>query len=415
MFQRKNKKTVLLISYFVKVKGNCPGEWANDKIKTFLDLNYRVILLTGFQSQIKSNKFLKVLKIPSLSYICFNEELKNCKIKKNWLLNLYALIPKTLGRFLDFIFIKLNGTVSAGYWSWAIISSPILSFYLIKNKFNFIFSTGGPTACHLIGCFISLVFRKPLYCEFQDPLVGNCLNKKLSINAAKLIENIIVNISHRTIFVTKLATSSAKKRNSKSKNKVKLFYPGSRKYFLKNNSINKKKEFIEFLHLGTLYGARNLDLFLKALDELISEKYIDSRNIKVRNVGDIYLENKKEYAQKDYFESISSTKRIKALKIASNSTFLLLIQHSDNRSQETIPYKFYDYMNLGKPILGLLNNSELANMVNDYGGITSKSYDLISIKLALKKSIKLFNESKFSESNLNNKFDIKKQLKKAIR
>ena len=167
--------------------------------------------------------------------------------------------------------------------------------------------------------------------------------------------------------------------------------------------------------MGTLYGARNLDLFLKALDELISEKYIDSRNIKVRNVGDIYLENKKEYAQKDYFESISSTKRIKALKIASNSTFLLLIQHSDNRSQETIPYKFYDYMNLGKPILGLLNNSELANMVNDYGGITSKSYDLISIKLALKKSIKLFNESKFSESNLNNKFDIKKQLKKAIR
>ena len=54
-------------------------------------------------------------------------------------------------------------------------------------------------------------------------------------------------------------------------------------------------------------------------------------------------------------------------------------------------------------------------MINDYGGITSKSYDFISIKLALKKSIKLFNESKLSESNLNNRFDIKTQLKKAIR
>ena len=190
MIQKKNKKTVLLISYFVNVKGNCPAEWANDKIKTFLDLDYRVILLTGFQSKIKSSSFLEVLKIPSLSYISFNEEFKNCKFKRNWLYNIYSVIPKTLGRFLDFILIKLNGTVSAGYWSWAISSSPILFFYLIKKKFNFIFSTGGPTACHLIGCFISFVFRKPLYCEFQDPLVGNCINKKLSINAAKFLEKI---------------------------------------------------------------------------------------------------------------------------------------------------------------------------------------------------------------------------------
>ena len=184
---------------------------------------------------------------------------------------------------------------------------------------------------------------------------------------------------------------------------------------MKSNNIHTKKEFIEFLHLGTLYGARNLDLFLKALDELISEKFIDAKNIKVRNVGDIYLDNKKEYAQKEYFESISSTKRINALKIASNSSFLLLVQHTDNRSQETIPYKFYDYMNLGKPIIGLLNNPELNKMINNYGGITSKSYDLISIKLALKKSIKLFYKSKLSETTLDNRFNIKIQLKKAIR
>ena len=414
MIQRKNKKTVLLISYFVNVRGNCPAEWANDKIKTFLELNYRVILLTGFQSEIKSSKFLKVLKIPSLSYICFNEELRHYKIKRNWLFSLYALIPKTLGRFLDYIFIKLNGTVSAGYWSWAISSSPILFFYLIKNKFNFIFSTGGPTACHLIGCFIASIFRKPLYCEFQDPLVGNCINKKLSFAAAKFLEKIIVKISLRTIFVTKLAMTAAKKRNSKYKNKIKLVYPGSRKYFFKNNPVVHKSKVIEFLHIGTLYGGRNLDLFFKALDELIFENFIDSKNIKVRNVGDIYLQNKNEYIKKEYFESKISMKRVNALRMANNTTFLLLVQHTDDRSKETIPYKFYDYMNLGKPIFGLLNNSELNNMINDYGGITSKSYDLISIKLALKKSIKLFNESKFSESNLDNKFDIKAQLIKAI-
>ena len=209
--------------------------------------------------------------------------------------------------------------------------------------------------------------------------------------------------------------TAAKKRNSKYKNKIKQVYPGSRKYFLKNNPVFYKSKVIEFLHLGTLYGARNLDLFLKAIDELISENFIDSKNIKVRNVGDIYLKNKNEYFKKNYFESISSTKRISGLKIANNSTFLLLVQHTDDRSKETIPYKFYDYMNLGKPIFGLLNNSELAKIINNYGGITSKSYNLTSIKSALKKSIKLFNQSKFTESNLNNLFDIKTQLKKAIK
>ena len=415
MIQKKNQKTVLLISYFVNVKANCPAEWANDKIKTFLDLNYRVILLTGFQSKINSANSLRVLKIPSLSFICFNEELKNLKIRRTWILNLYSLIPKTFGRLLDYIIIRLNGNVSAGYWSWVITSTPILFVYLIKNKFNFIFSTGGPTSCHLIGCIISTLFRKPLYCEFQDPLVGSCINQKFSVKIAKLIERIVISSSYRTIFVTKLATSLAKKRNIKYKNKIKLVYPGSRKYFLKNNPLDNKKKVIEFLHLGTLYGARNLDLFFRAIDELISENFIDSKSIKVRNVGDLYLENKKDYINKEYFELIRSANRINALKIANNSSFLLLVQHTDNRSKETIPYKFYDYMNLGKPIFGLLNNPELTKMIKIYGGITSKSYKLVSIKFALKKAIKLFNESNFVESNLDNIFDIETQLKKAIK
>ena len=414
MSKKKNKKTVLLISYFVNLKGNCPAEWANDKIKTFSDLNYRVIVLTGFQSKIKSSKFIKVLRIPSLSYIDFNQEIKNCKIKKNLLLNLYALIPKTFGRFFDYIFIKLNGTISAGYWSWVIISSPILFFYLIRNKFNFIFSTGGPTSCHVIGCFISIIFRKPLYCEFQDPLVGNCIKHNFSVKAAKLIERIVILISYRTIFVTKLATSSAKKRNIKYKNRIKLVYPGSRKYFLKNNQLDNRKKVIEFLHLGTLYGTRNLDLFLRAIDELISDNFIDSKNIKVRNVGDLYLKNKKDYIEKEYFELIRSTKRINGLKIATNASFLILVQHTDDRSKETIPYKFYDYMNLGKPIIGLLNNPELTKMMQSYGAITSKSYNLSSIKFALKKAIKLFNETNLVESKFDNIFDMETQLKNAI-
>ena len=61
-----------------------------------------------------------------------------------------------------------------------------------------------------------------------------------------------------------------------------------------------------------------------------------------------------------------------------------MIQNSDLRSQVTIPYKTYDYLNLDNTILGLLNSKELTNLIQEYGHVALDLNDISSISSALK-------------------------------
>ena len=44
---------ILFISYFLGVKGNCPAEWADDKLRVLESLDQKVIIITSLQSKIK--------------------------------------------------------------------------------------------------------------------------------------------------------------------------------------------------------------------------------------------------------------------------------------------------------------------------------------------------------------------------
>ena len=70
------------------------------------------------------------------------------------------------------------------------------------------------------------------------------------------------------------------------------------------------------MHLGTLYGNRNLDLFFKALDKLKENlpNKINSKSLKIINSGEIYLSNKNDYLKRSDFDLISIKTRESALK-----------------------------------------------------------------------------------------------------
>ena len=51
---------------------------------------------------------------------------------------------------------------------------------------------------------------------------------------------------------------------------------------------------------------------------------------------------------------------------------MLLIQNTDNRSSSTIPFKTYDYLQLGMPIFAMINsNDELKNILQSNGHIVA--------------------------------------------
>jgi hypothetical protein len=159
-----------------------------------------------------------------------------------------------------------------------------------------------------------------------------------------------------------------------------------------------------------LYGNRNLDNFFCALDELKVERYEPASRIRVINLGDIYLDNLYNYYQRKDFHNLKPMERELALKYCKDMHGLLIIQHTDQRSQETIPYKVYDYLNLEMPILGIINNDELKEILVENGGITADNNSISSIKAGLKDLVGSI-DSKTKVRSKNKSFDISEQFK----
>jgi hypothetical protein len=236
-----------------------------------------------------------------------------------------------------------------------------------------------------VGYLLARLFNVKLVCEFQDPLLGATMNRSQNTRTiASLIESWLVKSEHKVIFVTKAAAKAAQNRNQKHKLKIQAVYPSSWNFNI-SQEINEHGTDgnIEFLHLGTLYDSRNLDLFFKALDNLKKRGFRFSDKVRITNLGSVYCNCARIYEERPDYLQINEMSRIEALTRARKSTYLLLIQHKDDRSLETIPYKTYDYLNLGLPILGLLKNPELAELIKLYGGISAESDYVKSIEAAL--------------------------------
>jgi hypothetical protein len=233
--------------------------------------------------------------------------------------------------------------------------------------------------------------KSRLYVELQDPFVGTemILNPR-SRKVLLYLEHLLVSNATKVVFVTETAAERARARykDEKLKSKIVAVYPGSWNFQIGSNEkqrdgLNK----ITFMHVGSLYTSRNLDLFFEALDCLRSSGFELANKVQVINQGDLNLENRSVYLERRDFQAWPVVKREDALRKAVDADFLLLVQHSDSRSEETIPYKTYDYMNLQIPIFGLTNNIELDELIYKSGGFVGSSTQLDQTVAGLRRAI----------------------------
>ena len=138
---------------------------------------------------------------------------------------------------------------------------------------------------------------------------------------------------------------------------------------------------IKIVHLGSIYGNRNLDNWFRALDELYSLKLLEPGKLQIVNIGMSNSANSENYLRRKDYKLIEAQPRILALEMATSADYLLLLQHTDDRSRETIPYKLYDYLNLGIPIIALISNSEINDiLLNKNESLVADVNDIKSIQ-----------------------------------
>lgn len=380
---------LLFISYFTGIRGNCPAEWADDKIRVLDAAGRKTVVLTGMGSHVTDGALVHYVRVPSLSWGDYKEEVRELKsVGESVPLRVRLLMPFAFvfGNIIDYILRKVTKGISGGRWPWLLTALPVALWLKLRLGVRDVFCTGGPTSAHVVGGAVVRLTGGRLFCEFQDPLLGAAMTRSsMTRRISVRIEAWLAECSARAVYVTKEAARLARERNPKYAQQIAGVYPGAWQ-FVPPVAPDEwcKREVFEFLHLGTLYGSRNLDLFFDALDALHEEGFELARAVRVVNLGAVYCDTAPRYLARPDFQSLDALDRVDALRRARQASCLMLVQHMDERSRETIPYKTYDYLNLELPIFGLLNNDELKVLIESCGGHAVPADDVEAIKRRLR-------------------------------
>lgn len=409
-------KVLIVVSYASGMPGFSPSEWLSDKLQVLKNQGQKVILITSSASSLISTGNLQVIKVPSLSFRDFATEHPSVprftSAARNRIL-LPMIWATTVGRLFDWVFRRLAGQNSDGRWSWALVAWPSIAFQALRNRSSKIFATGGPSSAHLASVWAAAISGRKVILEFQDPFVGTeMLLRPAVMKLLCRLEKLLIASSARTVFVTKAAASSAIARSPELEPKITAIYPGAWVVSKSKPTKATSDAVISFLHLGTLYGSRNLDSFLAALTEMRNEESGMFSSVTVKNMGAVYLPQLDSYLETEGFTQTPALPRAEALQAASESDCLLLVQHSDSRSEETIPYKFYDYLNLGLPVFGIVKSKELKELLLGAGGYACEQGDAKSAKRELIRLLRDFEQG--AQVGLSLKVDIVDQFRLAL-
>lgn len=406
---------LLLISYFAGIRGNCPAEWADDKIRVLEAAGRKTVVLTGMGSHVVDRSVVSYVRVPSLSWNDYKEEMKELKsVGEAVPLGMHLFMPFAfiLGGIIDYILRKVTKGISAGRWSWLLTALPVAVWLKLRHGVRDVFGTGGPTSAHVVGGMVVRLTGGRLFCEFQDPLLGATMTRSsMTRRISARIEAWLIRSSTRAVYVTQEAARLARERYPDQAGKIVAVYPGAWQFLPQVSPGERRQEAgFEFLHLGTLYGSRNLDLFFTALDALRAEGLEPAQTVRVVNLGAVYCDTAALYRARTDFQLLEALERVEALRRARNASTLMLIQHTDERSRETIPYKTYDYLNLGLPVLGMLNNDELRTLIESNGGYTAQADQLDSIKLALRSCLTALVNTRSEPVEVRDRLDISAQF-----
>lgn len=394
---------LIIISYRSGTKNDVLAEYLDDKVRISCSSGIKTYLVTALGTSCVDSKNLKVYRTPSVSWKDFKLERElNLLFNKNsvWII-LYSIIPATVGRIFDFLYTKVNKDFGHARWSWTINAVIISAMLKLKYSIKHVFGIGSASA-YLSALLISKFCRCKLYIEIPDPIIGSEMPRdRLKLKIINLFEMSLIKSSAKYILTTEKNYDQTKNKYPQFSNNLIMNYPFAWDFGI--SKIPKKESTVrEILHLGTLYGSRNLDLIFTAIDELLLQNRIKEDSYKIVNLGNLNCKNRINYLSRKDFELLTPLDREIALERASRSDVLLLIQHSDSRSDETIPYKLFDYSNLDLPILALTRNQEINKLLLQ----SNKNYvadldDKTRIRNLLEKAIN--DEIKISENKKENR------------
>jgi hypothetical protein len=376
---------LIIISYRTSTLGDVLSEYADDKIRFSQNLGIKTYVITALGAKLFDESMVKTFYVPSISHRDFNLELKQLRENNmsaprwTWF---YRVIPNSIGRLFDLFYRLINGSLGYARWSWSISAVFVGIYVKLIYGVRHCLAIGSASA-YLVGLFLKQTTLIKLYIEVPDPIIGSeMVRGNLKGSIIKNFEKILIKSSVKYILITKRSYYDAINRYPKLKN-IYFNYPEAWDFGIETY-VNESDP-IQIAHLGSIYDNRNLDNWFLALDRLYEKGLLTPGKIQILNIGMSKCKNSENYLKRIDYKLLPACPRKEALEMVATADYLFLLQHTDNRSSETIPYKLYDYLNLGIPIIGLINNSEINEILSRHqGSLIADVNDVESIQELIK-------------------------------
>ena len=386
-------KNLLIITFYWKSeKSVAKMRWINLSIE-LRKLKYKVFVLTfGDENKIFEDNGIVIIQRKIIRPFNFLYRSKNKNLSKGVIDSSQNLFLKFLSWcrvnlfYPDARFLQYNNLIQ------------FLTKFINENNINTIISSSPPHSIHKIVLKLKKTRKFKWILDFRDPYLN--WDILLSMNPtfiSKWIHSSFQKYFLKSSDYVIVTNSNLKKEFSKviNKEKIELIHNGSN---INPSSYQTKKFIISYF--GLINKFRDPKVLIDVIDELLSENNEIKEKFEFHVYGNIqpstinYLKLKKNLIKSLKINSFISFKKLQN-RLDSSSVLLLLL--NNNETQNTTPYKIFDYLVSERPILTLSNfkNHDVEYLLKKYKRNSTIGYDdRKGIKDFIISSFNSFNEGK---------------------
>ena len=296
-----------------------------------------------------------------------------------------VLLPLIL---LEKIFIRIET-----HWSWA-ITVYFTGARIIRNRHPvLIYSTGGAYAAHLAGYWLARKFDIPWIAEIHDPMIFPGLTKsRMRMRFSAWLEGTICKRADVVWWFTEEALARARRRHPELGERGHCIIPGANAPEFARAPYRHGKHLV-IGHFGSLAETRNLEIFLRTLQQVLKKYPQWAEHIRLHLYGGgidaVSARAIKDFQHPAMIEQFGRLEtdpktgesgRDQVLKRMNAADCLLLLHGTVPFCEEYIPSKMYEYLWTQRPILALVwHNPQMERMLRELGHWAVQADDAYSI------------------------------------
>ena len=240
---------------------------------------------------------------------------------------------------------------------WIKPSIGFLKDYIRKEGIEVVISTGPPHSMHLIALGLKKQMNIKWIADFRDPWTNIDFYKDLMLTKAadRKHHRLEREVLQKADEVIAIGNTMAREFEEIRKSKVRVITNG---YDADDFEWKEKKESTKFIiaHVGSVNADRNHKIFWQALKEVCAENKDFNNSLQLRFIGKLdysVIESVEQFGLKEKFEQVEYVEHNKVKDYLYESDVLYLPLNNTPNARGILSGKFFEYLAVGKPILGI--------------------------------------------------------------